>query len=169
MESSPIPDDGWLHLLHGSGNAGVQNWNLLQKNLHQTHPHHVSSAGHTLYCHWIHGRMVLQESTKRWKRSSQPCASFLQYSLLVRTGNNGPLCSSGDHLFIIWGSPIISVILQLVVGMFSFLALLACESATARFRAKLVPVHAIIGTATFILAIATCVCGLTERAFLDLG
>jgi len=59
--------------------------------------------------------------------------------------------------------------LQLVVGMFSFLALLTCESATARFRAKLVPVHAIFGTATFILAIATCVCGLTEKAFLDLG
>jgi len=59
--------------------------------------------------------------------------------------------------------------LQFIVGLFSFLALLACESGTARFRAKLVPLHAIIGTATFILAIATAVCGLTEKAFFDLS
>jgi len=59
------------------------------------------------------------------------------------------------------------VLLQLVVGLLSFLALLACESGTARFRARLVPVHALIGTATLILGLATAVCGLTERAFLS--
>merc|ERR1712012_501625 len=59
--------------------------------------------------------------------------------------------------------------LQFIVGLFSFLALLACESGTARFRAKLVPLHAIFGTATFILAIATGVCGLTEKALFDLS
>jgi len=59
--------------------------------------------------------------------------------------------------------------LQLIVGLFSFLALLACESGTARFRAGLVPIHAIMGTATFILAIATGVCGLTEKALFDLS
>jgi len=52
--------------------------------------------------------------------------------------------------------------LQLLVGLFSFLMLLACESGTARFRAGLVPVHAIMGTVTFLLAIATALCGLTE-------
>ena len=54
-----------------------------------------------------------------------------------------------------------------MVGLFSFLALLACESGTARFRAGLVPIHAIMGTATFIMALATAICGLMERAFLS--
>ena len=57
--------------------------------------------------------------------------------------------------------------LQLLVGLFSFLALLACESGTARFRAGLVPIHAIMGTVTFIMALATAICGLMERAFLS--
>jgi len=57
--------------------------------------------------------------------------------------------------------------LQLLVGLFSFLALLACESGTAVFRAGLVPIHAIMGTATFIMALATAICGLMERAFLS--
>jgi len=59
--------------------------------------------------------------------------------------------------------------LQLILGMFSFLLLLTCESATAGFRARLVPVHAIFGTATFILAVAASVCGLTEKALFDIN
>jgi len=59
--------------------------------------------------------------------------------------------------------------LQLLLGLFSFLLLLACEGATAGFRARLVPVHAIFGTATFSLAVATAVCGITEKAFFQIG
>lgn len=59
--------------------------------------------------------------------------------------------------------------LQLLLGLFSFLLLLACEGATAGFRARLVPVHAIFGTATFILAVACAVCGLTEKALFDIN
>ena len=59
--------------------------------------------------------------------------------------------------------------LQLLLGLFSFLLLLSCEAATAGFRARLVPVHAIFGTATFILAVAASVCGLTEKAFFQIG
>ena len=54
--------------------------------------------------------------------------------------------------------------LQLLLGLFSFLLLLACEGATAGFRARLVPVHALFGTATFLLAVSSAVCGLTEKA-----
>ncbi|XP_037801491.1 cytochrome b ascorbate-dependent protein 3-like isoform X3 [Penaeus monodon] len=53
----------------------------------------------------------------------------------------------------------------LVVGFFSFWLLLCCEQGTASFRSGLVPVHATFGIITFMLAIATCVTGYTEKAF----
>ncbi|XP_021939496.1 cytochrome b ascorbate-dependent protein 3 isoform X2 [Zootermopsis nevadensis] len=59
--------------------------------------------------------------------------------------------------------------LQFVVGFFSFLILLCCEGATAAFRASLVPIHATFGITTFMLAVATCLTGLTEKAFFELG
>ena len=59
--------------------------------------------------------------------------------------------------------------LQLLLGLFSFLLLLCCEAATAGFRARLVPVHAIFGSAAFTLAVASAVCGLTEKALFDLN
>jgi len=58
--------------------------------------------------------------------------------------------------------------LQIVVGFFSFLILLCCEAPTAAFRAALVPVHATFGLITFLMAIATCLSGLTEKAFFAL-
>ncbi|BES97001.1 Eukaryotic cytochrome b561 [Nesidiocoris tenuis] len=59
--------------------------------------------------------------------------------------------------------------LQFVVGFFSFLLLLCCDSATAGFRASLVPVHATFGLTTFMLAVATCLTGLTEAAYFNFG
>ena len=59
--------------------------------------------------------------------------------------------------------------LQLILGLFSFLLLLACEAGTAGFRARLVPVHSIFGTGTFVLAVASAVCGLTEKALIDIN
>ncbi|XP_022917933.1 plasma membrane ascorbate-dependent reductase CYBRD1 isoform X2 [Onthophagus taurus] len=53
--------------------------------------------------------------------------------------------------------------IQFVVGFFSFLVLLCCEGATAAFRASLVPIHASFGLTTFMLAIAACLTGLTEK------
>ncbi|CAG0883136.1 unnamed protein product [Darwinula stevensoni] len=58
--------------------------------------------------------------------------------------------------------------LQFVVGFFSFLILLCCEGPTAGFRAALVPIHGTMGLVTFMLAIATAVTGLTEKAFFSL-
>ncbi len=58
---------------------------------------------------------------------------------------------------------------QFVVGFFSFLILLCCENATAGFRASLVPIHATFGILTFMLAVATCLTGLTEKALLTPG
>lgn len=55
--------------------------------------------------------------------------------------------------------------LQLVVGFFSFVILLCCDAKTASCRAALVPVHATFGLITFLMAIATCLTGLTEKAF----
>ncbi|XP_034242076.1 cytochrome b reductase 1 isoform X2 [Thrips palmi] len=59
--------------------------------------------------------------------------------------------------------------LQFVVGFFSFLILLCCENATAGFRASLVPIHATFGILTFMLAVATCLTGLTEKTIFTLG
>lgn len=61
------------------------------------------------------------------------------------------------------------VCLQFVFGFFSFLILLCCEGATAAFRASMVPIHASFGLTTFMLAIATCLTGLTEKAIFTLG
>lgn len=59
--------------------------------------------------------------------------------------------------------------LQIVVGFFSFLILLCCEASTQAFRAALVPVHATFGLITFVMAIATAVTGLTEKALFVFG
>ncbi|KZS11716.1 Cytochrome b ascorbate-dependent protein 3 [Daphnia magna] len=59
--------------------------------------------------------------------------------------------------------------IQLVVGFFSFLILLCCEARTAALRAALVPVHATFGLITFLMAIATCLTGITEKAINSLG
>lgn len=55
------------------------------------------------------------------------------------------------------------------MGLFSFLVLLTCGDATVNFRQRLVPIHAAFGLATFILAIATCLTGLSQKANLTLG
>lgn len=59
--------------------------------------------------------------------------------------------------------------IQLVVGFFSFLILLCCEARTAALRAALVPVHATFGLVTFLMAVATTLTGLTEKAFFTQG
>jgi len=59
--------------------------------------------------------------------------------------------------------------LQFVVGFFSFILLLCCESATASFRAALVPIHSTFGITTFVMAVATACSGLTEKAFFTLS
>jgi len=59
--------------------------------------------------------------------------------------------------------------LQFLVGFFSFLLLLCCESATASFRAALVPIHSTFGITTFVMAVATACTGLTEKAFFSLS
>lgn len=53
--------------------------------------------------------------------------------------------------------------LQFVVGFFSFLVLLCCDTKTANYRASLHPIHVHFGLATFLMAVATCVTGLTEK------
>ncbi|XP_046455678.1 plasma membrane ascorbate-dependent reductase CYBRD1-like isoform X1 [Daphnia pulex] len=63
----------------------------------------------------------------------------------------------------------IQVVRTLVVGFFSFLILLCCEARTAALRAALVPVHATFGLITFLMAIATCLTGITEKAINSLG
>jgi len=59
--------------------------------------------------------------------------------------------------------------LQFIVGFFSFLLLLCCESATASFRAALVPIHSTFGITTFVMAVATSCTGLVEKAFFTLS
>ena len=59
-------------------------------------------------------------------------------------------------------------LLQLVSGVFSFLLLLCCSSSTASCRSSMVPVHSSLGTTTFLMAIATCIAGITETAFFKL-
>lgn len=52
---------------------------------------------------------------------------------------------------------------------YSFLILLCCENATLKFRSTMVPIHASLGVATFMLAIGAAITGLTEKALHDLG
>ncbi|KAJ0180614.1 hypothetical protein K1T71_004018 [Dendrolimus kikuchii] len=59
--------------------------------------------------------------------------------------------------------------LQYTVGFFSFLLLLICNKGTAAFRASLVPIHAAFGILTFVLGVAACLTGLTEKAIFTLG
>ena len=56
-------------------------------------------------------------------------------------------------------------LLQFVSGTFSFLLLNCCSSATASFRSSMAPIHSTLGTTTFLLAVATCIAGITETAF----
>ncbi|CAO1423674.1 unnamed protein product [Diamesa serratosioi] len=58
---------------------------------------------------------------------------------------------------------------QFVLGFFSFLVLLCCDNATHKFRSIMVPIHASLGLATFMLAVAAGVTGLTQKAIMDLG
>lgn len=58
--------------------------------------------------------------------------------------------------------------LQFVFGFFSYLVLLCCEKSTASFRAALLPIHTHFGLVTFLLGVATCVTGLTEKAIFTL-
>jgi len=60
-------------------------------------------------------------------------------------------------------------LLQFVSGVFSFLLLLCCSSATASCRSSMVPVHSSLGTTTFLMAIATCIAGITETALFKLN
>lgn len=53
--------------------------------------------------------------------------------------------------------------LQFLVGFFSFLVLLCCDASTASFRAALHPIHVHFGIATFVMACATTLTGLTEK------
>ncbi|XP_049866650.1 plasma membrane ascorbate-dependent reductase CYBRD1 isoform X1 [Pectinophora gossypiella] len=59
--------------------------------------------------------------------------------------------------------------IQYAVGFFSFLLLLICNKGTAGFRASLVPVHAAFGILTFVLGVAACLTGLTEKALFTFG
>lgn len=58
--------------------------------------------------------------------------------------------------------------IQFILGFFSFLILLCCEGATAACRASLVPTHATFGLITFVMACATAMAGLTEKALFEL-
>lgn len=58
---------------------------------------------------------------------------------------------------------------QFLFGSFCFLVLLCCENKTLTFRAAMVPLHATFGLITFILAVITCLTGLTEKAIFQLG
>ncbi|XP_022659301.1 cytochrome b561-like isoform X1 [Varroa destructor] len=55
-------------------------------------------------------------------------------------------------------------IMQLLVGLVSFLILLCCDGATASFRAALVPVHATFGLIIFVLGSATTLTGFMQAA-----
>lgn len=59
--------------------------------------------------------------------------------------------------------------LQLLFGFVTFLVFLCCETATAKFRQRMLPTHITFGLIVFSLAIASCVTGLTQtsRKILD--
>lgn len=54
--------------------------------------------------------------------------------------------------------------LQFITGFFSFLVLLCCDNATAKFRQSLLPTHVTFGLIIFNLAVVACLTGLTQSA-----
>lgn len=52
---------------------------------------------------------------------------------------------------------------------FRFLVCLCCENGTYKCRAAMVPIHASLGLATFMLACAACLTGITQKAIWKLG
>ena len=62
-----------------------------------------------------------------------------------------------------------SFLSQFVGDFFRFLIVLHYERATVAFRASLVLIHAIFGSTKFMLAVDTCLTGLTEEAIFELG
>ena len=147
---------------------------MLPTHLEQAFAYHFPFIGCTLYSHRLCGRLGQPRPSHRQGR--QPCSNpqLLQPSLLDGIDNNGPFCSSGTVLSIVYFAGelrlmyFLSCVLQFIVGFFSFLLLLCCESATASFRAALVPIHSTFGITTFVMAVATACTGLTEKAFFTL-
>ncbi len=147
---------------------------MLPTHLEQAFAYHFPFIGCTLYSHRLCG--CLGQPRPSHRQGRQPCSNpqLLQPSLLDGIDNNGPFCSSGTVLPIVYFAGelrlmyFLSCVLQFIVGFFSFLLLLCCESATASFRAALVPIHSTFGITTFVMAVATACTGLTEKAFFTL-
>jgi len=58
---------------------------------------------------------------------------------------------------------------QIGLGLMTMFIFMCCDTRCCTFRAAIVPVHATIGMITFVLAIATCLSGLCQRAFFIFG
>lgn len=61
------------------------------------------------------------------------------------------------------------ILIEIKFFSIRFLVCLCCEKATYGCRGAMVPVHASIGLATFMLAIASSISGLTQKAIWTLG
>ncbi|XP_031348401.1 cytochrome b ascorbate-dependent protein 3-like [Photinus pyralis] len=54
---------------------------------------------------------------------------------------------------------------QYLMGLMSFIGLLACENVTDTARADFIPIHAAVGRMIFLLAIASCITGISQKIF----
>lgn len=118
--------------------------------------------------HWIFGCLGCEESR------GCSSAAFLFASLVARSHHIGTLRIAIYHRILQVCKLLIEIhhihVLEKFTKLFinSFLILLCCENATLKFRSTMVPIHASVGVATFMLAVACCITGFTQKA-LDLG
>ncbi|RZF32480.1 hypothetical protein LSTR_LSTR011334 [Laodelphax striatellus] len=152
-------------------NAGRSDQSLLPSDLRQTVPHAIPRPGHTVHCDWLHSCLGLEDAFVVGFFSflillcCEVCGGILQLPDPERSTPISYLCCRPQEKRY---QPFCAIF-QFVVGFFSFLILLCCEGATAAFRAALVPIHASFGVTTFMLAVATCLTGLTQKAILQFG
>lgn len=126
--------------------------------------HTLPCVVHSVCCTWIFGRLGLSQF--------EEYSALLHDPLMDGLGHNGTLCTaicvrifhvSSNHPM---GDSIpFKTNADVAIALFRrFLVCLCCEKATYGCRSAMIPVHASIGLATFMLAIGTCIAGLTEKA-----
>lgn len=124
----------------------------------------VPCFGHSMYCNWLPHCLGLQKSN--WSRS------LLLVALMARINHNGTFWLAihlGLFQVSLKNANCENVAIIMIKNFLSFLVLLCCDNATYKFRSVMVPIHAIFGIITFMLAIATALTGFLQKARFDLG
>lgn len=119
----------------------------------------------SMCCYWFLGCVRFAQFSKSTN------SKFLYSSLMDWSGHNGTICFA--ICFWIFHVSVMALVdrkgYRNNFSFFRFLVCLCCENGTYACRAAMVPIHASFGLVTFMLACATCLTGLTQKAIWKLG